>query len=444
MSAGPRIRELEAPRSVPGRTAPADFAGRYALRELIAEGKKAQVHTATHQPTGKIVVLKLLAPDRRRERDAARRLMRESIALRRARHPGIVQILDSGSHDGSPFIALEHLRGRSLAGLLAARGRFSVPETIELGVRLTEILGDAHVTGVVHRDLKPSHVFCVHGGGVRLIDFGSARVPEMFETSETEGITLDGVPIGSPEYMPPEALRGQADSAGRSDIYALGVLLFELLTGSVPFTGSLPEIILAQNRQPIPDLKQLRPDVPTAIRSAIERCLAMDLADRYASMADLNVDLELARDFPAVSVNSRRPAPSAAGRASLPGAPPASVTQPRGAEARRFPRASYTTPALITKANGETLAGRVEEISEGGAQFASDQELPLGVTGHLKFSLPLTGKVCDVAVKVQWARAGRVNLRVMGLEFDGMQPDAALEVRQYVQLMQSNPVAITG
>ncbi len=442
-SAGPRIRELDAPRSVPGRAAPANFAGRYALRELIAEGARAQVYTATHQPTNKPVVLKFLAPDRRRERDAPRRLLRESIALRRTRHPGVVQILDSGIHEGSPYLALEHLQGRSLAGLLAARGRFSVPEAIELGVRLTEILGHAHVTGVIHRDLKPSHVFCVHGGGIRLIDFASARVPEMYETDETEGITLDGVPIGSPEYMPPEALRAQADPLGRSDIYAVGVLLFELLTGSVPFAGTLPEVILAQSQRPIPDLKQLRPDVPMAVRSAIERCLASDLGERYTSMADLNVDLELARDFPAVSVNSRRAPVSAQGRSPRPGRAPASRTEPHGAEARRFPRAPFTTPSMLILSGGEVISGRVEEISEGGAQFTSERDLALGLTGKLKYSLPLSGKVCVVAVKVQWARAGRVNLRVVGLEFDGLEPEAALQVRKYVQVMQGAPVAVT-
>jgi serine/threonine-protein kinase len=414
------------------------------LRELLAEGARARVHTATHLPTNKPVVLKFLAPDRRRERDAPRRLLRESIALRRARQPGVVQILDSGTDEGSPFLALEHLQGRSLSGLLAARGRFSVPEAIELGVRLTEILGHAHVTGVIHRDLKPSHVFCVHGGGIRLIDFASARVPEMYETEETEGLTLDGVPIGSPEYMAPEALRAQADPLGQSDIYALGVLLFELLTGSVPFAGTLPEVILAQARRPIPDLKQLRPDVPTAVRSAVERCLASDPGERYTSMADLNVDLELARDFPAVSVNSRRAPVSAPGRAPLPGGSPASLVQARAAEARRFPRAPFTTPAALTLSDGEVISGRVEEISEGGAQFTSDRELSLGVTGKLKYSLPLSHTVCVVAVKVQWARAGRVNLRIVGLEFEGMAPEAALEVRKYVALMQAPPIAIRG
>jgi serine/threonine protein kinase len=443
MSAGRQTLERDAARKGTQRVTPASFAdGRYELCELLAEGKKAQIYRAAQVPTGRIVVLKLLSAERQRDRDADRRLQREAIALRRTRHPGVVRILDSGTHEGGAFLVLEHVEGRSLASLLAARGRFSVPEVLEIGIRLTDVLGDAHVAGVIHRDLKPAHVFCVQGGGIKLIDFGSASVPEMFETEETEGITLDGVPIGTPEYMPPEALRGVFDRNGRSDIYALGVVLFELLTGSVPFPGTLPEVILGQAQGTAPSLRVLRPDVPTAVRTAIERCLALGLDERYTSVADLAVDLELARDFPAVSVCSRRPPVSVPGRVST-GATPASHVN-RGLEARRFARAPFTTPAVFTTSQGETFAGRVEEISEGGAQFMCEQKLRIGVTGQLRFSLPLSGKICVAAVNAQWARAGRVNLHAAGFEFSGLEADAAAQVRRYVHLMQGNPAALTG
>jgi serine/threonine protein kinase len=438
MSAGRQTSEREPARSGAQRVISGSFAeGRYEVRERLAEGKRAQIYTARHVPTGQVVVLKLLSGERQQDREAQRRLRREAIALRRTRHPGIVRILDSGTHEGHAFIALEYLQGRSLAGLLAARGRFSVPEVLELGIRLTDVLGDAHVAGVIHRDLKPAHVFCVHGGGLKLIDFGSASVPELFETEETEGITLDGVPIGTPEYMPPEALRGSADPLGRADIYALGVVLFELLTGTVPYPGSLPAVVLGQARGAPPSLRALRPDVPTAVRTAIERCLALELDERYTSAADLAVDLELARDFPAVSVCSRRPPVSVPGRVPA-DSPLASFVKP-GAEARRFARAPFTAAAVFTTAQGETFSGRVEEISEGGAQFMCEQQLELGLTGQLRFSLPLTGKVCVAAVKTQWARAGRVNLHAAGFEFAGLDADAASQIRRYVQLMQGNP-----
>jgi len=416
--------------------------GRYQLRELLAEGAKAEVYTATHAASGTVVVLKLLARSRHGDAEAARRMVREGLALRRARHAGIVQILDSGVHEGAPYVALEHLQGRSLAGLLAARGRFSTPEVIELGIRLTEILGDVHVSGVLHRDLKPAHVFCVQGGGIKLIDFGSAQVPEVFETEETHGLTLDGVPVGTPEYMSPESLRGETDALGRGDIYALGVVLFELLSGAVPFAGRLPQVILAQAAGTLPDLQRLRPDVPAALRTAIERCLALTFDDRYTSMADLAVDLELARDFPGVAVSSRHPTPS--NRTSLPVTPIHSMIKPLGAEARRFPRAPFTTPAVLATSGGATWSGRVEEISEGGAQFMSETRLEVGTTGTLKFSLPLSGKVCVVRVKALWARAGRVNLQAFGLEFEGLEAENAAQIRKYVQLMQGNAAALTG
>ena len=442
MSAGRQILERDVAQGGAQRVVRESVAeGRYELRELLAKGKKAHVYSACHVASGELVVLKLLSDERRQDREAERRLRREAIALKRARHPGVVRLLDSGTHRGSSFVALEHLQGRSLAGRLAARGRFTVAEVVELGIRLTDVLGDAHVAGVLHRDLKPAHVFCLHGGGLKLIDFGSASVPELYETAETRGITRDGVPIGSPEYMPPESLRGAADPLGRGDIYALGVVLFELLTGTVPYPGSLPAVILGQARGEPPSLRALRPDVPTAVRTALERCLALEVDERYASAADLAVDLELARDFSAVSVCSRRPPVSVPGGLSQ-GLPPNTVVKV-GREPRRHARAPFTTPAVFTAAPGSTCSGRVEEISEGGAQFMCEQELEASVTGELRFSLPLTGKICVVNVKAQWARAGRLKLHAVGLEFAGLGAEAAAEVRRYVHLVQGSAAALT-
>jgi serine/threonine protein kinase len=418
--------------------------GRYELGEVLAEGKRALVVLATHRPSGKRVVLKLPVSERRREQTPSR-LLRESIALRRARHPGVVEILDSGKDESEqPFVALEHVHGRSLAGLLAARGRFSVSEVLEMGLRLTDILGHVHVSGVVHRDLKPSHVLCVAGGGLKLIDFGSARVPELFETDETEGLTRAGAPLGTPEYMPPEALHGEFDAIGQCDVYALGVLLFELLTGSVPFAGNLSQVLLAQSRG-VPQLRALRPEVPTALRTAIERCLAFDLAERYASVADLAVDLEVARDFPAVSVCSRRPPLSVPGHAPESSERISRVSlRPPGFDSRRHRRAPYTSPAVLTSSRGEPFPGRVEEISEGGAQFLSERPLAIGTQGELKFALPLSGVVCAVQVKTHWTRAGRLNLTAAGLEFEALAADAQALVKQYVHWMQGNASASTG
>jgi serine/threonine-protein kinase len=432
---------------------------RYRIQEFIAQGGMAEVYAAEHLGTGKPVALKLVAHERRSDPVASRRLLREAIALRRAKHPGLVELFEVGDHEGVPYLVLERMQGRTLRGLLAARGRFPAREVLSIGLKLAETLAHCHVTGVIHRDVKPDNVFFVQGGGIKLYDFGTARVPEEYESDVTRFITLDGSVVGTPEYMAPEALRAMPDLDTRVDIYGVGVLMYELLTGVVPFEGSMPKVLLAQSSGPAPSVLTKRHDVPPVFVAVIDRCLELDPGARYASMAELAIELEAAREFPAVSVDLKRArstvqlTPAAASRGAAPQsvafaaknsaarpeavAPPPSVASPiaKGVEARRFPRAPYTTPAVFSPSRGDGMNGRIEEISEGGAQFITSLRIEPGSTGTLRFSAPISGKVCQLDVTTRWSRAGRGNLHVVGVEFLGIPPDARVAIGKYVELM---------
>jgi serine/threonine protein kinase len=432
---------------------------RFRIQEFIAQGGMAEVYAAEQLGTGRQVALKLVAPERRADPVASRRLLREAIALRRAKNPGIVELYEVGEHEGAPYLVLERMQGRTLRGLLAARGRFPAREVLSIGLRLAETLAHCHVTGVIHRDVKPDNVFFVQGGGVKLYDFGTARVPEEYESDVTRSITQDGSVVGTPEYMAPEALRAMPDLDTRVDVYGVGVLMYELLTGSVPFEGTLPKVLLAQSGGPAPTVASKRHDVPAVFGHVVDRCLELDPGARYASMAELSVELEAAREFPAVSIDPKRTRSSvqltAAGSAvARPGAPaspaaapksqlkpdpgpPSSAASPmaKGVEARRFPRAPYTTPAMFSATRGDSLNGRIEEISEGGTQFITSLRIEPGRAGTLRFSAPMSGKMCQVNVTARWSRAGRGNLHAVGFEFLDLTADARAAIAKYVALM---------
>ena len=415
----------------------------------------AEVYAAEQLGTGRAVALKVVAPERHADPVASRRLLREAIALRRAKSPGLVELYEVGEHAGVPYLVLERMQGRTLRGLLAARGRFPAREVLNIGLRLAETLAHCHVTGVIHRDVKPDNVFFVPGGGIKLYDFGSARVPEEYESDVTRSITQDGSVVGTPEYMAPEALRAMPDLDTRVDVYGVGVLMYELLTGSVPFEGSMPKVLLAQSAGPAPSVSSKRHDVPGVFAGVVDRCLELDPGARYASMAELSVELEAAREFPAVSIDPKRArssvqfsavsrgaaplAPGVAPKAQLkPEAvppPSAAAAVPTGLEARRFPRAPYTTPAVFAAHRGDSLNGRIEEISEGGTQFITSLRIEPGRTGTLRFSAPITGRVCQVNVTARWARAGRGNLHAVGFEFSDLTAEARAAIAKYVALM---------
>jgi len=182
------------------------------------------------------------------------RLLREGHAVARARHPGVVEIVDAGEYAGGPYLVFELLEGRTLGGLLAAKSRLGWEEVAFVGAKIAEIVGYCHAQGVVHRDLKPDNIFVLPTGNfnIKLFDFGIAQLLAAAPGESKAKLTQVGSIVGTPEYMAPEALQMDGGQDYRVDIYSLGVILFELLTGSVPFEGRYADVLIRLSTQPLP------------------------------------------------------------------------------------------------------------------------------------------------------------------------------------------------
>lgn len=414
---------------------------RYVVRRFIAAGGVARVYAATHRVTARDVALKIPRTDHTPDPLVHERLLREGHAIARARHPGVVELIDAGQHAGAPYLVFEQLEGRTLGGLLAARGRLGWEEVAFVGHKIAEIVGHCHAKGVVHRDLKPDNIFVLPSGtfNIKLFDFGIAQLTSA-AGERLPKLTQVGSIVGTPEYMAPEALQMDADQDHRVDIYSLGVILYELLTGSVPFEGRYADVLLRLSTQPLPAINALRPDTPAPLTDIIERCLARDRDQRFQSMAEFSQRLTSALGSlhgtsagPGVT-----PADAANGHGRLERAPsdtPAAFKAAPAAGKRRFARAPYTTLAQLTLTSGEVVAGQVEEISEGGVQFIAARGFSSGERGDFRFVEPLTGRVLSTAATSRWTRAARAGRHATGFEFENVAEESRASIRKYVELM---------
>jgi serine/threonine protein kinase len=416
---------------------------RYVIRRFVASGGVAYVYAATHKITGKDVALKMARPDRERDQTVHERLVREGRALAQARHPGVVELVDAGEHDGAPYLALELLEGRTLGGLLAARSKLGWEEVAYVGLKVADILGHCHERGVIHRDIKPDNVFALPSGtwNVKLFDFGIARLAGGEPERPTVKLTQEGSILGTPEYMAPEALTMEGEIDHRADVYSLGVMLFELLTGAVPFEGRYAEVLVQVSTKPVPSIKELRPDAPAALASVVARCLAKAPAARAQKMAEVARDLRAALGtLDSVPLAAPAPADTPRGEdekrtvADTPAALHASG-RPAFAGKRRFPRAPYTTPAELKLASGESVSGRVEEISEGGLQFIAVRGVKAGERAEFRFAEPITGKVLKLSAVSRWTKEARAARHATGFEFENAPEETRVAIRKYVELM---------
>jgi serine/threonine-protein kinase len=406
---------------------------RYRLKREIARGGAGIVYEAEHLYTKRAVAIKLLAPEHARTAEHRERLLREAQALSVARHPGIVAALDAGeAADGSPYLVMELLEGRTLDGILAVRGKISVPEALYVGQQLCTALAVVHVRGLLHRDIKPSNIFISRDDDGReiakLFDFGIAGIAN--RPSVDRKLTQVGSVLGTPEYMAPEQLLAREDADHRCDIYALGATLYECLAGVVPFEGNFGEVLLKSSTEPVPPLRERCPQAPADLVAAIETSLAREPAHRFASARAMFDGLSRilpttpATSFLDVSAGNPKPAPGIA---------PAAPDAPR----RRFARAPYVTHISIRREKEGPVDARSEDISLGGMLVIPKVLCNEAEVITVVFALPITGQLVEIRATSRWIKTAR-SRQAMGVEFSAMRPDAHAEIERYVQLMGAN------
>jgi serine/threonine-protein kinase len=459
-------------------------AGRYVVRRMLGHGGAASVYAAEHVVVKRAVALKLPHVDVDIREMLFARLRRETKALAAVRHPVIVDVIDGGDNKGVPFLAMQLIDGRTLTGLLAARGSLDPDSVVKIGVQLASGLAAVHAAGIIHRDVKPANVIITREpqNQVRLVDFGVAKLPGAVDFVDNN-LTQSGAILGTVEYMAPEALLGQPNVDHRADQYSLGVTLYECATGAVPFDGGLGQVLLrVATSEPAP-LGSVRSDIPKALSDVIHRCLSRDPDKRYSSMAELSVALaacanrrldsidvlgdargRVAPPLPPSRVKAQ-PAPASsaavptvaspvaaapAGPPHIPNLqvpqvpqPPAPVAQPVPApqpppEARRqVARAPYVTLATLLRDSGAgPIDGRIEDISEGGVLVVASEACAQGDVVRLRFATPMTGRMIEITAIARWSRSSR-GTRATGFEFQNLSDQTRAEIKQYVSLMSN-------
>ena len=262
------------------------FAGRYRLERKLGGGGMADVWLAEDQELGRKVAIKMLHDRYANDTQFVERFRREATHAAGLSHPNVVSIFDRGEAGGSYFIVMEYVEGRTLKELIVTRGPCPVPVAISYVRQVLAALRYAHRNGIVHRDIKPHNVLVDHEGRVKVADFGIAR-------AGSSQMTEAGSIIGTAQYLSPEQARG-APVDESSDLYSTGILLFELLTGKVPFTGETPDEIAMKHLSQVPPApSSIRSEVPHDLDLVVLRALAKEPADRYRSAKEMDRDLEL-------------------------------------------------------------------------------------------------------------------------------------------------------
>ena len=280
------------------------FAGRYQVIEELGHGGMGQVYKVQDTEIKEKVALKLLRPEIILDKEAVERFSNELKLARKIGHRNVCRMFDLGRAEGTTFITMEFVPGEDLQSFIHRAKQLNIGTAISRAKQVCEGLGEAHKLGVVHRDLKPGNIMIDKDGDAKIMDFGIAR------SLRGKGITGAGVMIGTPEYMSPEQVEGK-DVDQRSDIYSLGIILFEMLTGRVPFEGDTPFTIGVKHKSEIPrDPREINTQIPQDLGWLVLKCLEKDKAKRYQSAGELHADLEkVERGLPTTErvVAKRRP-----------------------------------------------------------------------------------------------------------------------------------------
>ncbi len=270
--------------------------GRYRLDAEIGRGGMSTVYRAFDTVLERPVAIKLMHREIATDSDQLERFRREARSVAQLNHPHVVTVIDAGEEPpdgsepdatvGSPYIVLEYVDGETLKHVIRREGQLAIPQAIAYAIEIARALGAAHERQIVHRDVKPHNVLISEEGGAKITDFGIAR------TLSEVGLTMAGRVLGTTDYVSPEQALGQPVT-GQSDLYSLGIVLFEMLTGDVPFHGSSPVAVAMKHvREDVPDVQLLRPEISAATAAVVDRAVSKDLARRYPDAASMVADLE--------------------------------------------------------------------------------------------------------------------------------------------------------
>jgi len=267
-------------------------AGKYRVERVLGKGGMGIVVAARHVQLGELVAIKLLLPEMTMDAEIVQRFSREARAAVRIKSEHVARVSDVGTLDtGAPYMVMEYLHGSDLGAVLTEQGALPLEDAVDFVAQACEAIAEAHALGIVHRDLKPSNLMLVARSDgtpcIKVLDFGISKIavpddgPDLVRTKTATA-------LGSPLYMSPEQMVSARDVDGRTDIWALGAILYELVSGRPPFVAeSFAALVLEVTQSPLTPLRRLRGDVPAGLEAVVARCLAKDREERYATVADL-------------------------------------------------------------------------------------------------------------------------------------------------------------
>ncbi len=261
---------------------------RYEIIKTIGEGGMANVYLANDTILERKVAIKVLRGDLSNDEKFIRRFKREALSVSNLSHPNIVEVYDVGEEDGNYYIVMEYIEGKTLKQLLQKRGALTLTEVIDIMSQLSDGLAHAHEAYIIHRDIKPQNIMIEDNGLVKITDFGIAMALNSTQLTQTNSV------MGSVHYLPPEQANGKGATI-KSDIYSLGILMYELLTGSVPFKGDTAvEIALKHMKEKIPSIRKQNPTIPQSVENIILKATAKNPKNRYDSAREMYNDLHTA------------------------------------------------------------------------------------------------------------------------------------------------------
>ncbi|MBI5955480.1 MAG: protein kinase [Chloroflexi bacterium] len=321
------------------------FAGKYKIIDEVGSGATSTVYMARNLDTNQILALKVLSQSSSTDAEFIRRFQREAVIIKNLNDPHIVRVYDFGCQDGIYFLAMEYVDGRPVSEELAKSGKLPLEKALNIAIQAAEGLQAAYRSGIVHRDIKPQNLMLDADGRLRIMDFGTARGGDL------SSITVSNVFIGTPYYISPEQAEKGKSADIRSDLYSLGAVLFEMLSGKVPFQGdSAAMVVVKHMTDPVPSLTAQDPTIPSQIDQIVQKALAKDPAQRFQTPEEMRLVLK-----------------DALARVCRPAAPSPGVAREMPRPPVPAPPAATATPLLLSLESGQQFSVTVPECAIGRA-----------------------------------------------------------------------------